>query len=756
MRHNLRILGFVSLYFIFLFSLPPWSRVQAQEKVLVKQIDIRGNRKIEEATIRFKLKTRVGEEFSVEKVREDVKTLYKMGVFEDVQVEAEGFEGGLKLSFVVVEKPTIREIKVEGNRAIKADKIKEKIDLVVGGFVDPTAISRAAEKVRLFYEEEGYYLAQVEPVTEPISEREARVLFKISEGDLFRVEKIRIVGNKGLTGRQIKKAMQTGERFLFWFGILKRAELKADVDRIKALYLDHGYLDIRVEEPRVEVDRQRRRTSIQVKVDEGPQYQVGALRVTGNKVFTEEDILSSLKLAKEKRVFSRETLQKDILDLTDRYAEKGYVDVDIVPLTAMDTARRMVDITLEITEGRPFTVERVEISGNVRTRDKVVRREIKLAEGDTYNSKLLRKSRQNINNLGFFDEVKVDTKKGTAPDKLVVDVEVKERPTGSFTLGAGYSSVEGPVLASSLSQANLMGYGQRVSLSAELGTKGRQRYSLSFFDPHIMDTDTSLGTSLFRTERVYDRYKEGRTGGSLELGRPLFWEDLVGSLGYRYERLRIFDVALDAPSIIRQQEGGSTTSSLTGTLMRDTRDSRFDPSEGSRQSLSTEYAGGILGGTNYFTRYIADSSWYRPLFWKFVGLFHGNIGYVSAFGDRSLPLGERFFLGGPTTVRGFKYRGVGPVDPAGVPTGGNKRLYFNLELIFPLYEKTIKGSLFFDAGNVWEEAKSYDLGSLRTAVGVGVRIVTPVGPMRLDWGFNLVPKPGEKSSVLTFSVGTFF
>lgn len=753
MRRHIRILGLFGFY-IFLFF--PWSIAQGQEKVFVKQIDIKGNRKIEEATIRFKLGTKVGEEFSVERVREDVKTLYKMGVFDDVKVEAEGFEGGLKLTFVVLEKPTIRGIKIEGNKAIKADRIKERIDLVPGGFVDRTAINRAAEKVRLFYEEEGYYTAKVEPEVEPLAEREARVIFKISEGSFFRVEKIHVTGNKGLSEKRIKKAMQTGERFLFWGGILKHSELKADVDRIKALYLDHGYLDIRVEEPHVEVDREKKRIFIQIKVEEGPQYKVGELRVKGNTVFSEEEILSPMRLSKKGRIFSREALQKDIFDLTDRYAEKGYIDVDILPLTDIDAVQRTVDITLDIDEGRPSIVERIEISGNVRTRDKVIRREIKLIEGDIYNSKFLRKGRQNINNLGFFEEVKINTRKGSAPDRLVLDVNVKERPTGAFTFGAGYSSVEGPVMATSLSQANLLGYGQRVSLSAELGTQGRQRYILSFFDPHILDTDTSLGTSLFNTEKVFDRYKEGHTGGSLELGRPLFWEEVRGSLGYRYERLNIFDVAFDAPSLIREQEGKSTTSSLAGTLVRDTRDNRFDPTEGSRHSLSAEYAGGFLGGTNYFTRYIADSSWYYPLFWKFVGLFHGNIGYITPFGGRTLPLAEKFFLGGPATVRGFKYRGLGPLDPAGVPTGGNKRLFFNLELIFPLYEKVIKGSLFFDAGNVWEEGRSYDLGGLRPAAGVGVRIVTPVGPMRLDWGFNLNPRAGEKSSVLTFSVGTFF
>lgn len=757
-EHAKEILRLCALGWVILLILPSWARAQGREGAVVKQIDIVGSRRVEEATIRFKLKTKVGEPFSLETLREDVKALYQLGFYDDIRVEAEPFEEGLKLTFIFKEKPAIREIRFQGNREIKSKTIKGRIDLTEGAIASPTMLAQNAEKIRLLYEESGYYLAKVEPRIELVSDREVDVIFEITEGDKFRISEIRIAGAKGLKEKEIKKRMATRERRFFFFrGTLRREELERDLDRIKVFYLDNGYLDVKVEEPQIQLDTEKRRIRIVIRVEEGPQYKVGQVKVMGNTVFSTEEILRRLRI-KEGGVFSREVLQTDLLDLTDRYAERGYLFADVVPLTDIDRTRHVVDISLEIDEGRQAFVERIEISGNVRTRDNVIRREIPLIEGDVFDSRLLQRSRRNLNNLGFFEEVRLETKRGSAPDKVDIEVTVKERPTGAFSLGAGFSTVDGPLGVVSLSQANLFGRGQRVSLSASLGTRVT-RFNFAFADPRVFDTAYSFSTSLFNVRRAFKTFvgfDEEAIGGSIGVGRRLF-EEVFGNLTYRYESVEISDVDQDAPLEIRLQRGESTTSSVTLDFTRNTLDNRFDPTRGLLLLGSVEVAGSVLGGDNYFTKYIGEASYYHPLFWKFVGHLRGNITFVDPFGGRPLPLQERIFFGGPNTIRGFRNFSISPVDPAtDTRLGGNKGFFTNAELIFPIFQPiNLKGVIFFDAGNVFGLDEDWEF-SVKTAVGIGIRFRSPIGPIRLEWGVNLNPKPGESNSQLHFTAGTVF
>ena len=411
--------GWILLLLAFAFG-----RAYGQEQAVVKQLDIKGSRKIDEATIRFRLKTKLGEPFSLEKTREDVKALYRLGFFDDVAVDAEVFEGGLKVTFILTEKPTIREIKIRGNKKLTTDKIKEKIALTEGGVFNPQVVASHAERVRLFYEEEGYYQAKIVPQVEKVAEGDVSVVFQIDEGGKFEISSVRILGNKGLSEIDIKDRLATKELFLFFFyGTLKREELQRDLDRIKAFYLDHGFLDIKVDEPEIRVLEAKRRLEISIRVEEGPQYRVGEVRLSGNTVFATDEILRPLQIAK-RGIFSREVFQRDILTLTDRYSERGYLFADIAPIINTDRVNHIVDLGLEISEGKQVFVERIEISGNTKTRDKVIRREIALIEGDLYNSRLLARSRQNLGSLGYFEDVKIDTRRGTAEDRVDIDVIV--------------------------------------------------------------------------------------------------------------------------------------------------------------------------------------------------------------------------------------------------------------------------------------------------------------------------------------------
>jgi outer membrane protein insertion porin family len=742
--------------------------VGAQDQPVVTQIDVVGAKKVEEATVRFKLKIRVGDPYSPETVREDIKSLYSLGYFEDIVVNADIFEGGLKLIFVLQEKPSIQSIKIVGNKKLTEEKIRGKIDLVEGSIIPPGALLKNADKIRLFYEEEGYYRAQITSREERLSPTEVSVSFTIVEGDKYDVNEIRIVGNKYLKEKDIKSKLQTTELFLWFFGgTLKREELRRDLDRIRAYYLDNGFLDIAVAEPEIEIDAAKKRLVITIRVEEGPEYRISKLTIGGNKLFPEGEI-RRLMTSMPGGIFSRERLQADVVAITDRYSEHGYLFADVAPVTDVQRSDTTVGVSLEITEGQQAFINRIEIAGNTRTRDKVIRREIPMVEGDVFNSALLRVSRQNLVSLGYFDDsLKIETRRVTAPDKVDLVVDVKEKSTGAFTLGGGFSSVDGAIGVATISQANLFGYGKRLSVAAQIG-QNANRGNVEYVDPHFLDSNFMLNGRLFLTQTNYQSnqgFNADTYGTAVAFGHSLF-ELVYGTAGYLLENVKIKDLTADAPDIIKQQAlengGEAVTSSLTLTLTRDSRDNFAEPTRGNRTALNATYAGGFLGFDNNFYKFSADVSQYWPLWWKLVGHVRGSVLYGDSFGTTpNLPAQERFFLGSINTIRGFRNFTISPKDPKtdGL-TGGNKAWFTNTEILFPLYEQLrMRGLVFFDIGNNLDESSSFvDLFSTRMyrAVGVGLRFMSPLGAIRVEWGFNLSPKPGEKSQVLGFTAGTAF
>lgn len=735
---------------------------------MVTQIDVVGAKKVEEATVRFKLKTRVGDSYSPETVREDIKSLYSLGYFEDIVVNADIFEGGLKIIFSLQEKPSIQSIKLVGNKKLTEEKIRSKIDLVEGSIIPPGALRKNADKIRLFYEEEGYYRAQVDASEERISPQELTVTFTVVEGDKYDIGEIRIVGNKYLKEKDIKGKLQTSELFLWFFGgTLKREELRRDLDRIRAYYLDNGFLDIAVEEPEIEINQAKKSLVITIRVGEGPQYRISALTIGGNKLFPEGEI-RRLMTSMPGGIFSRERLQADVVAITDRYSEHGYLFTDVAPVTDVQRSDTTVSVSMEIAEGQQAFINRIEIAGNLRTRDKVIRREIFMVEGDVFNSALLRASRQNLQNLGFFeDPVKIETRRVTSPDKVDLVVDVKEKSTGAFTIGGGFSSVDGAIGVATISQGNLFGLGKRLSLAAQIG-QNADRGNLQYNDPHFLDSDFTLETRGFLTTTNYQTnqgFNSDTLGGSTTVGHHLF-ERVFWTAGYLIEQVKIKDLTSDAPTIIVRQAsengGESVTSAVTGSLSRDTRDNFNEPTRGNRTALSASYAGGFLGFDNNFYKLAADTSQYWPIWWKLVGHIRGTLLYGDSLGSTpNLPAQERFFLGSINTIRGFRNFTISPKDPTtGGQTGGNKAWYTNTEVLFPLYEQLrMRGLVFFDIGNNLDESSTFgDLFTKRMyrAAGVGLSFVSPMGAIRLEYGFNLSPQQGEKSGVLAFTAGNSF
>ncbi|MBI4844212.1 MAG: outer membrane protein assembly factor BamA [Nitrospirae bacterium] len=723
---------------------------------LVRDIVIQGGKKIEKATVYSKLKSSVGEPFLESLVQEDIKAIYGIGYFDDVKVEIEEFEGGVRLIYNLKEKPSIAGIDFQGNKEYDADKLKEKISITIGAIANPSLISENAGKLLSFYQSEGYWNASVVQIIKEISEDSVALTFQIDEGKKVAIKEIAIEGNNAIPAKKIKKVMATKESWLFSFitgsGIYSKDVLRGDIERIRDLYNSEGYIYAVVSEPEVALNEEKTKLFIKIPVSEGEQYRTGDVRFSGNSVFDAGELSAGLKTTSGE-IFNRSSLREDIDAIIERYMEKGYARADINPIIDVNSDRKTANITMAVNEGDVFSIGRIEISGNTKTRDKVIRREMRLDEGDTYNSKLLKRSYQRINNLNFFENVSIAPLPRAAEPLIDLHVKVEEKLTGMLSVGGGYSSVDKFMVMGEITQANLFGKGLYLKLKAELSSV-RTNYNISLRDPWFMDKPISASASLYNDTYEYPDYDKKSTGGSIGFGKELS-EYVGGNIVYNLETVEITDVVEGASSLITDQEGTSTTSSISPSVWRDTRDNYLDPTTGSRIALNTTVAG--LGGDNYFAKGVIDSGRYFPLFWDTVLSLRGRFGYASGFNGEELPLYERFYVGGINSVRGLSFGEAGPRNPNGERIGGNKELIFNAELIFPIAkEAKLKGVLFFDAGSAFENTENISVGKLRPTTGAGLRWNSPFGPIRLEWGFNLDQKPDETSSKIEFTMGGVF
>ncbi len=736
----------------------------------INEIAVRGNVKIDTYAILAKIGIKEGDPFDREELRADLKAIYQMGFFEDVMISTESLEDGVRVVFTVIEKPFLVKIEFTGNKKIKADTLKDKITLRDQTFVDRQQIKENGEKLRRYYEEEGYFEANVTPVLTTVDEDKVTLTFLIEEGARAKIRRIRFDGRSEIPAKVLRKQIETRRHFWLtsWLtgtGIYKKEILEQDVERIKSVYLDHGYLQVQVGTPDVTLSEDKKWFEIVFPVLQGEEFIVGRISFTGNEL-DEDDALETTLTLKQGEVFKRNRLQADIRAITDRYGEAGYIFTQVIPHLNPDPTTQTVDVTLNVRERGPISVRRINILGNNKTRDKVIRREIRVNEQEVINTTTLRRSFQRLNNLNFFESVEIVPQELDS-EQVDLQVRVKEKPTGSFSVGGGYSSVDRFVGLVEITQGNLFGRGQLLRARLETGGR-RTTYSFTFREPYVLDYAVGGTVNLFDQERNFDSYKEERRGGSFSFSRE-FNEYVSGSLGYGFERLRIFEPNLDgagnciaAPIICDEvQRGRTSTSSISMTLARDTRDFFFDPSRGGRNVVSYEHAGTFLRGTNDFYRTTLDSTRFFPSWWNTVFSVRGRIGYSQGLRGKPLPQGERFFVGGINTVRGFEFGRAGPTDRGDV-IGGNKQLIFNAEYVFPIVpEAKVKGVVFFDAGKGYDNGEQIVLhllhDQLRYGAGFGIRVLLPIGPIRLEWGKNLNPEPGEKSNFLPeFSIGTLF
>jgi outer membrane protein insertion porin family len=750
----------------------------AADDTKVTLIQVQGNKRIETSTILAKIKTKEGDVFSPSVVREDIKVLYQLGHFEDVQVRTEGFENGLKVIFSVKEKPLIREITFEGNDEYTAEKLKEGLTLLPRTAFNMQLINDNAEKIRLKYQDDGFYDAVVVPVVTELRSGDRNVVFSIEEGNKVRLEDVIITGNKAISSQEIKDALKNQERKFYYVfghsGTLRTEELKDDLETVRNLYYNKGYIqvivDVPVIDPKIYTFREcyfwgplktfvrKSELVMRINVKEGDQFRVGSLNVKGNTLLSDEELSKEIKLTKGD-IFSREMLRQDVGRIMDRYDSIARPFANVIPQFNIDQEKKTVAIQIEIQEGGEVRIGRIDITGNNKTRDKVVRREMRLEEGDLYSKKALKRSYERINNLNYFETVDIVPDRRQQEPIMDLNVKVKEKLTGTFSIGGGYSSVDKLMGIAEISQGNLGGRGQTLKFKVQWGST-RQLFMLSFVEPYLFDKEIYGKADLYKQEQDYDGYKLKTNGFSLGVGKS-FGEYVSTSLKFSYDNSLVTDITSTAPFALQKQLNSYgdliITNALSWSITRDSRDFYLDPKTGSRNSVFVEYAGGPLGGDPNFIKTIGDSAWYFPMFWDTVVMFRGRYGYVESLIDKPIPLGERFYVGGPSTLRGFRYGSAGPMDAELNRLGGNKELIYNIEYTFPIVPAArLKGVLFYDIGKAFDNYETVKFSELRQTWGFGFWWFSPIGPLRFEWGNIIDKKPDDQPSKFEFSIGTLF
>ena len=732
------------------------SAASAETSPLIKSVEVKSGKKISENTIHSKIRSKVGDPFSKNIVREDIKRIYRIGYFDDVRVDIDSFEGGVKLIFILKEKPTIVSIDIHGNDEFEEEDIKEHITITPGAISNLSLITDNVKKIVTFYQSEGYWLAKAVPVIRNISDDTVALTFQIDEGPEVAIKEITIEGNKAFPDKKIKKVMETEEKGFFSFftnsGVYREDQIRVDIQSIKSLYQNNGYIFASVSEPSITLGPKKRKLYLMIAVSEGEQYRIGKIGIDGNTLFPEEALHEKLKTI-QGDIFDRSLLRKDIDTLLDMYMDKGYARADINPDVSINKDEKTADITFFVSQGNIFRIGRIHIEGNTKTRDKVIRREMRLDEGNIFNKNLLKRSFQRINNLSYFENVDVSPEPRVEENLMDINIDVKEKLTGMISLGGGYSSVDKFMIMGEVTQTNLFGKGLYLKFKADFSSR-RTNYNISLRDPWFMDKPISASISMYNEQLEYIDYNKKSTGGSIGFGKELS-EYVSGNISYTIENVEITDIAEDASTNIKEQEGQKITSSISPSIWRDTRDSYLDPSTGSKHALALEVAG--LGGDNYFYKYLFSSSWYIPSKWNTTIGLRGRLGYATGFSGKELPLYERFYVGGISTIRGLGFGEGGPRDDEETKIGGNKELIFNAEYIVPISKEIkLKGVLFFDYGAAFDDSVNINLDDMRYTTGFGIRWLSPFGPLRLEWGFNLDPKFDEGDNKIEFSMGGLF
>ncbi|HEX8438520.1 MAG TPA: outer membrane protein assembly factor BamA [Archangium sp.] len=760
---------------------PPAPDREVREGEVV-DIRIEGNRRVEAEAVRRALRTKVGDSFDEARTAEDLRAVWALGYFSDVQLLTQRLPtGGVVYVVRVQERPSIRAVKLAGNDELSQDDLKEAIEVKPLTILDMDAVRRTQKKIQEKYVDKGYFLAEVTHTIAPVEGGQVDVVFTIDENSKVMVKDIAFLGAEKVPPSKLKDVMLTKEggflSFVTGEGTYREEVFQRDLAVIQATYYDEGFINVRVDKPTVSLSADKRYIYVTIKVVEGERYDIGKIDFAGDLVVPKED-LAKLMSSTTGQHFSRTQLGQDIQSITDVYYDRGYAYANINPVTAINAETKTVDLTFDVQKGPQVTIERIDVIGNTKTRDKVIRRELRVYEGELYSGTGVRRSKERVTALGFFETVEVTQRPGTQPDTIIVQVEVKEKATGTFQVGLGFSNVENFIFTAQVSQNNFLGWGQSVSASAQISSL-RSLVQLSFFDPYFLDTNFLLSADFFRVDAQYVDFTRRSTGGSVSLGYQLV-EDLLVNVGYSQEHVSVEAAPGFGGVLLANRFLSGVTSSVRLSVTYDKRNNRLFPSKGFIHYGSVEYAPSFLGiGSSpfLFTRYTAYSRLYFPLPLGAVFKTNATIGYIQQLdANRPLPVSEFFYLGGINSVRGYLLRSISPTllaPRSGAPdapidqlnVGGNKQLILNLELEFPVFEKAgIRGVVFYDAGNAYAQNESFFQDSsggkrplgLFHSVGFGFRWFSPVGPLRFEWGIPITPRPEDQPILFEFTIGNFF
>lgn len=802
---------------------PAWAQPPAVVEGTVRRVVIEGNRRIEEATVLAAIGLRPGDELTPSRVRRDLKAVMATGFFDDVRVEAVVEGDGVRVTFLVDEKPAVRDVRIVGNKKIDEEDIQEVIDIRSFTVLSEADIRENVDRIRDLYVEKGYYLVEIEPRVEDVGNDQVELTFDIQENRKVIVQRIEFSGNEALSDGKVKRFMQTREGGIVpWLtnrGTFKRENLETDRLIVEQVYREEGYVDVQVGAPKVYLSPDKRYIFVSFAIEEGPQYELGEITVDGDFVpeegLTREAVQQIIagstvyeiqeaqwEAATGKRpfqlfpgrnqgialepgeVFKLSEVSGVMMAITDLYSDQGYAFVNVVPIPDTDPERKIVDVSFLVDKGEKVRIGQINITGNDPTFDKVVRREILVNEGDIYRGSLIRASRARLERLGYFEKVNISTPRGEGDNVLDLNVQVAEQPTGSFSLGLGFSSLEQFVLTANVSKNNFLGLGYVMSAAINWSSLRRQ-WNVSFFDPYFLDSRWTLQFSGYSITREF-QLNEYQRGGSVGLGRYLDPRDDVQlQVEYTFE-----DVGLTSLDPYRQRLLGGDlfrnglTSSVGLSLNVDKRNNRIFATQGLYFSAATELAGGfriddervlsVLGGDFNFIESRLNFRLFQPIIPNSDALvfrMNSTAGWMASTDGGVIPYIHRFRAGGINSVRGYDWFSLGPTvrvlgteDPVRADTklivGGTSTWVNNFELEAPLIRQAgILGVVFFDAGNAfgdpWGEGGINPL-DLRLSYGAGVRWRSPIGPLRFELGIPIDPREGERTSVFDFSIGSFF
>ncbi len=750
----------------------------SDEGGVIREIRIEGQKKIEKDAILAKVKSKTGSSMSREQVASDIALIHGLGFFDDVSVD---WQNGV-LIYTVKERPTVSSIVIEGNEQISTSDLKEVVKVKEYSILDFAKVKEDVSLIQKHYEEKGFYLARVEYEIVPVEKSgenvnqggaqkgdEVKLVYRIADFEKVRIKQVQFINNHKFSDEKLKSLLRNTREgnFLSWLtssGNFRESAFKQDLQLLSFFYLTEGYVKFRYDQPVVTVSEDKKWLFVSIYVDEGESFKVDKVDFSGDLLFDKTDLHAATNLTAEK-TFNVQTRNEDIQRLTEKYQDLGYAFVNVNPKMEVHEETRTVDINYEFEKGNLVHFGEINVVGNSKTRDKVVRRELRIVEGELYNGTRFRKSRERVERLGFFaaDGVVFNTvTPKDKPDVLDVEIQIKERSTGTVTLGLGYGSVQKFFLTAQIAEINLFGRGQNLTLSGQYSQDRRQRsLSLGFVEPYFLDSRWSAGGDVFFTSYLIPgRYLLFRRGFNLRTGHPI--NDEMNLFGvYKFEDTKPTDVV--AANVDISDDIGLLSSVVTG-IERDVRNNRFETTSGDYERISAEYAG--LGGRKFFVKFQGNARYYKPLIGDLVLRTNFEIGHIIQSTPRNVPPSERFFLGGPNSLKGFnmfsispRYRAPGE-DPnsRGIPVGGVSQWLYNLEFEYPLIKEAgLKFVLFGDAGNSYASIKDMvDFIEVKKDWGFGFRWFSPIGPLRFEWGFPIQRQPYEDAVNFQFFIGPPF